>query len=50
MLTRQQKYQCQSLQPREHFVLYQHNNLLHEIAEKSFEIYANKIISNTSKL
>jgi hypothetical protein len=40
----------QNLQPRESFVLYQYSNLLHEIAEKLFKIYSNKIISNTSKL
>jgi hypothetical protein len=32
----------QNLQPREHFVLHQYSNLLHEIAEKLIKIYANK--------
>lgn len=40
----------QNLQPRESFVLYNYNSLLHEIGEKLLKIYTNKIISNTSKL
>jgi len=39
----------QNLQPREGFVLYKYNSLLHEIGEKLSKIYTNKIISNTSK-
>jgi hypothetical protein len=39
----------QNLQPREHFVLYKYNNLVHKIEEK-LKIYPNKIISNRLKL
>jgi hypothetical protein len=40
----------QNLQPREIFFLYNYNNLVHEIEEKLFKIYPNKIISNRLKL
>lgn len=39
-----------NLQPREHFVLYKYNKLVHEIEKKLFKIYPNKIISNRLKL